>query len=90
MPGGYFEKGSIKCGIEIVNTHKISEKKKNQIQETIKGTSCVAVIEISAQWIMNQKNKPDIIELTKYISAQEYIESMNYKNPVIPYHPSTH
>jgi len=72
------ENGHIKYGIEIVNTHEISEKKRCNIQRTLQGSECVAVIEVSAQWILNQKEKPKIIELTKYISSDEYIVSSNF------------
>lgn len=71
------ENGRIVCGIEIVKTHEISEEKRRMIQETIKGTSCEIVIEISADWILGQQEKPNVFKLEKYISADQYIISNN-------------
>jgi hypothetical protein len=69
-------------GIEIVKSNEITEDKKNKIQKTIEGTKCKSVIEISAEWILKQKERPSIIELEKFITADEYIVRNNHHTRV--------
>jgi len=66
-------KGCIAYGIEIVNTNGISEKKKNNIQDAIQISPCKAVLEISADWILKQTEKPKVLQVERYITVDEDI-----------------
>lgn len=75
------ENGHIVYGIEVVYTNEISDVKKQRIQKSLKNSHCKAVIEISAQWILEQKGvKPKILQLDRFITAKTDIMVKNKNN----------
>ena len=68
-------------GIKIVNVHGTSTAKKYKVQGAMQGfcyKTQVEILEVSAEWILNQLKKPDFFVLERYITFNEDIMSNNH------------